>query len=67
MKYTIELTDNQKKQMDLLCELAHRYVGFNPKLEPIENLWESELEKHRKQVYNSAITQHKAEATISRF
>lgn len=36
MKYTIELTDNQKKQMDLLCELAHRYIGFNPKLEPIK-------------------------------
>ena len=36
MKYTIELTENQKKQMDLLCELAHRYIGFNPKLEMIE-------------------------------
>lgn len=36
MKYTIELTDNQKKQMDLLCELAHRYIGFNPKLKMIE-------------------------------
>lgn len=36
MKYTIELTENQKKQMDLLCELAHRYIGFNPKLEPIK-------------------------------
>lgn len=35
MKYTIELTDNQKKQMDLLCALAHQYIGFNPKLEPV--------------------------------
>ena len=33
MVYTIELTNNQKKQMDLMCELFHRYVGFNPKLE----------------------------------
>ena len=33
MKYTIELTQKQKKQMDLMCELFHRYVGFNPKLE----------------------------------
>lgn len=36
MKYGIELTENQKKQMDLLCELAHRYIGFNPKLEMVE-------------------------------
>lgn len=36
MKYTIELTNKQKKQMDLMCELFHRYVGFNPKLEMIE-------------------------------
>ncbi len=36
MKYTIELTDNQKKQMDLLCEIAHKHIGFNPKLEPKE-------------------------------
>ena len=60
MKYTIELTENQKKQMDLLCELAHRYIGFNPKLEPTDNLWE--LEKHRKQAYdegyNSAINDY---------
>ena len=60
MKYTIELTDNQKKQMDLLCEIAHKHIGFNPKLEPIENLWESELEKHRKQAYNSAINDYNA-------
>lgn len=33
MKYTIELTDNQKKQMDLLCEIAHQHIGFNPRLE----------------------------------
>jgi len=33
MEYTIELTNKQKKQMDLMCELFHRYVGFNPKLE----------------------------------
>ena len=33
MKYTIELTNKQKKQMDLMCELFHRYIGFNPKLE----------------------------------
>ena len=36
MKYTIELTDNQKGQMDLLIEMAHKHVGFNPKLEPIK-------------------------------
>jgi len=36
MKYTIELTDNQKKQMDLLCEIINRHIGFNPKLEPIK-------------------------------
>ena len=38
MKYTIELTDNQKKQMDLLCEIAHRYIGFNRKLEMVETI-----------------------------
>lgn len=60
MKYTIELTNKQKAQMDCIIDMVHRYVGFNPKLEPIENLWESELEKHRKQAYNSAINDYNA-------
>lgn len=33
MKYTIELTDKQKKVMDCLLEIIHRYIGFNPKFE----------------------------------
>lgn len=33
MKYTIELTNKQKAQMDCIIEIVHRYVGFNPKLE----------------------------------
>lgn len=52
MKYAIELTNKQKAQMDCMMEIVHRYVGFNPKLEPIESSWESELEKHREQAYN---------------
>ena len=36
MKYTIELTDKQKAQMDCIIDIVHRYVGFNPKLEPIK-------------------------------
>lgn len=36
MKYTIELTNKQKAQMDCMMEIVHRYVGFNPKLEPME-------------------------------
>lgn len=36
MKYTIELTNKQKAQMDCIMEIVHRYVGFNPKLEPIK-------------------------------
>ena len=36
MKYTIELTNREKKQMDLLCALAHQYAGFNPELMPIK-------------------------------
>ena len=32
MKYTIELTEGQKRQMDLLIEMAHKHVGFTPKL-----------------------------------
>ena len=47
MKYTIELTDNQKKQMDLLIEMAHKHIGFNPKLEPMEDL----LKEYTKQAY----------------
>lgn len=53
MKYTIELTNKQKAQMDCMMEIVHRYIGFNPKLEPIENAWESELEKQ--QAYNKGI------------
>lgn len=33
MKYTIELTNKQKKVMDCLVEIIHRYIGFNPKFE----------------------------------
>ena len=33
MKYTIELTSKQKKVMDCLVEIIHRYIGFNPKFE----------------------------------
>ena len=33
MTYTIELTNNQKKQLETLIERAHRYIGFNVKLE----------------------------------
>lgn len=36
MKYTIELTNKQKAQMDCMIDIVHRYVGFNPKLEPIK-------------------------------
>ena len=36
MKYTIELTNKQKAQMDCIIDIVHRYVGFNPKLEPIK-------------------------------
>lgn len=36
MNYTIELTNKQKAQMDCIMEIVHRYVGFNPKLEPIK-------------------------------
>ena len=36
MKYTMELTNKQKAQMDCIIDIVHRYVGFNPKLEMIE-------------------------------
>jgi len=36
MKYTIELTNKQKAQMDCMIDIVHRYVGFNPRLEPIK-------------------------------
>ena len=36
MKYTIELTDNQKKQMDFMLDMANKHMGFNRKLEMIE-------------------------------
>ena len=36
MKYTIELTHKQKAKMDCMMEIVHRYIGFNPKLEPIK-------------------------------
>lgn len=36
MKYIIELTNKQKAQMDCIIDIVHRYVGFNPKLEPIK-------------------------------
>lgn len=36
MKYTIELTNKQKAQMECIMEIVHRYVGFNPKLEPMK-------------------------------
>lgn len=36
MKYIIELTNKQKAQMDCMMEIVHRYIGFNPKLEPIK-------------------------------
>ena len=36
MKYIIELTNKQKAQMDCIIEIVHRYIGFNPKLEPME-------------------------------
>ena len=52
MKYTIELTNKQKDQMDCIVEIVHRYVGFNPKLEPIEVSWESDLERYSKQAYD---------------
>lgn len=52
MKYTIELTNNQKAQMDCMIDIVHRYVGFNPKLEPIEASWESKLDENRKQAYD---------------
>lgn len=53
MKYIIELTNKQKAQMDCMIEIVHRYVGFNPKLEPIENSSESEVEKQ--QAYNKGV------------
>ena len=58
MKYTIELTDNQKEQMDLLSIVAHKQFGFSPKLEPIENVWKSELEK----AYKNGLEDGKADA-----
>lgn len=36
MKYTIELTENQKKQMDFMLDMANKHMGFNRKLEMIE-------------------------------
>lgn len=36
MKYTIELTDNQKKQMDFMLDMANKHMGFNRKLEMIK-------------------------------
>ena len=53
MKYIIELTNKQKAQMDCMIEIVHRYVEFNPKLEPIENSSESEVEKQ--QAYNKGV------------
>ena len=38
MKYAIELTNKQKAQMDCMMEIVHRYVGFNPKLEPMRDV-----------------------------
>ena len=36
MEYTIELTENQKKQMDFMLDMANKHMGFNRKLEMIE-------------------------------
>lgn len=36
MKYTIELTENQKKQMDFMLDMANKHMGFKRKLEMIE-------------------------------
>lgn len=36
MKYIIELTENQKKQMDFMLDMANKHMGFNRKLEMIE-------------------------------
>lgn len=57
MKYTIELTNKQKAQMDCMMEIVHRYVGFNPKLEPVEYSSESQLEEHREQDYDRGYKQ----------
>lgn len=52
MKYTIELTNKQKAQMDCIIDIVHRYVGFNPKLEPIKD-WEDELGKQKQEAYDN--------------
>lgn len=36
MKYTIELTENQKKQMDFMLYMANKHMGFNRKLEMVK-------------------------------
>ena len=56
MKYTIELTDNQKKQMDLLIEMAHKHIGFNPKLEPMEEVTNAKDTREYKIGYNDGYT-----------
>jgi hypothetical protein len=62
MKYTIELTNKQKAQMDCMIDIVHRYVGFNPKLEPIEGLWENELEKAKLFAYKNGFEHGKKQA-----
>lgn len=36
MKYTIELTNKQKDTFECLLAITNRFIGFNPKLEPME-------------------------------
>lgn len=64
MKYTIELTSKQKNQMDFLMELAHRYIGFNPKFEDIYTTNIEDTKEYQigyKTGYN--IAQNNAQAT----
>ena len=65
MKYTIELTNKQLKRFKHMNKaLIKMGMGFDilSLLEPIENSWESELEKHKRQAYDKGYADGKADA-----
>ena len=59
MKYIVELTAKQKAQMECIMEIVHRYVGFNPKLEPTETTNVKDHQEYYDRGYTQAIADYR--------
>ena len=73
MKYTIELTNKQKDTFECLLAITNRFIGFNPKLEPIKTTniedtneyqigYKAGLEdgyKHQQEEWENELSKHK--------